>query len=144
MSSIKPVTGVCARFLLCACLCLFLITARAAQDPLPAWNDGSSKRAIIDFVQRVTTSGGPDFVPTAERIAVFDNDGTLWTQQPAYFQLLFAIDRIKALAPKHPEWKTQQPLQVVLDKALDETGQKGWTVVDMKKDWKTVYPFMRQ
>ena len=123
--SARQLTSVSARVLLGACLCLFLITARAAQDPLPAWNDGSSKRAIIDFVQRVTTSGGPDFVPTAERIAVFDNDGTLWSEQPAYFQLLFAIDRIKALAPKHPEWNTQQPFQAVLDNDLDALADAG-------------------
>ena len=123
--SLKPLANVSSRFLLGACLCLFLISARAAQDPLLAWNDGSSKRAIIDFVQRVTTSGGPDYVPVAERIAVFDNDGTLWSEQPAYFQLLFAIDRIRALAPKYPEWKTQQPFKAVLDNDLDALADAG-------------------
>ena len=86
LSSIKPLVGLRSCFLLGACLCLFLISVRAAQDPLPAWNDGSSKRAIIDFVQGVTTSGGPDYVPAAEHIAVFDNDGTLWSEQPAHRQ----------------------------------------------------------
>ena len=126
--TINPLVSVSSRFLLGTCLCLFLIAARAAQDPLPAWNDGSSKRAIIDFVQQVTTEGGPDFVPVAERIAVFDNDGTLWSEQPAYFQLLFAIDRIRALAPQHPEWKAQQPFQAVLDndlEALTDAGEQG-------------------
>jgi hypothetical protein len=88
--------------------------AAAADDPLPSWNDGAAKRAIVDFVQRVTTSGGPDFVPTAERIATFDNDGTLWVEQPMYFQLAFAFDRVKALAPQHPEWQEQEPFKSIL------------------------------
>ncbi|MEN8204898.1 MAG: HAD family hydrolase [Pseudomonadota bacterium] len=117
--------SVYSRFLLGVCLCLFLISARAAQDPLPAWNDVSSKRAIIDFVQRVTAPGGPDYLPATERIAVFDNDGTLWSEKPAYFQLLFAIDRIRALAPKHPEWKAQQPFKAVLDNDLDALADSG-------------------
>src|SRR5262245_50335725 len=78
---------------------------RAADDPLSSWNNGSAKQAIVDFVARVTTAGGGDFVPPAERIAVFDNDGTLWCEQPFYFQGLFAFDRIRALAPQHPGWK---------------------------------------
>ena len=123
--TVNPLINAPSRFLLGVCLCLFLIAARAAQDPLPAWSDGSSKRAIIDFVQRVTTAGGPDFVPVAERIAVFDNDGTLWSEQPAYFQLLFAIDRVRALAPQHPEWKTQQPFQAVLDNDIDALADAG-------------------
>src|SRR5689334_2947755 len=89
--------------------------AAAADDPLPSWTDGAAKRAIVDFVQRVTTPGGKDFVPEPERIATFDNDGTLWAEQPMYFQLAFALDRVKALAPKHPEWKTKQPFKGVLD-----------------------------
>ena len=80
-------------------------------DPLPSWNDGPSKKAITDFVARVTTQGGADFVPPAERIAVFDNDGTLWCEQPIYFQPAFALDRVKAMAPQHPEWK-QQPFKL--------------------------------
>lgn len=108
-----------------------LLTAsavHAADDPLPSWNDGPSKIAIVDFVERVTTKGNPDFVPPADRIAVFDNDGTLWAEKPAYFQLLFAIDRVKSLAPEHPEWKTKQPFQAVLEndmEALIATGEQG-------------------
>src|SRR5262245_33210670 len=78
--------------------------ARAA-DELPSWNDGPAKRAIVEFVAKTTTEGSPTFVPAAERIAVFDNDGTLWCEQPVYFQVAFAIDRVKALAGEHPEWK---------------------------------------
>lgn len=186
--------------------------AATLADPLPSWNDGARKRAILDFVAKVTKEGGPDFVPVAERIAVFDNDGTLWAEQPMYFQFLFAVDRIRALAPQHPEWKTTEPFASVLrgdihaalaggehailkhigrrpiaafgnsdgdlamlqwtaagrgpslciyvhhtdaqrewaydrqskvgrlDKGIDEATAKGWTVVDMKNDWKTIYP----
>jgi hypothetical protein len=85
-----------------------LATAQTS-DPLPSWNNGRVKQAIIDFVAKVTKPGSPDFVPPAERIATFDNDGTLWCEQPMYFQLLFALDRVKALAPKHPEWKDKEP-----------------------------------
>ena len=85
-----------------------------ASDPLPSWNETLAKEAIITFVEKVTSEGGVDFVPTAERIAVFDNDGTLWSEQPMYFQAFFIFDRIKALAPQHPEWKTQEPYASVL------------------------------
>jgi haloacid dehalogenase-like hydrolase len=88
--------------------------AQAQTAPLPSWNDGPNKRAITDFVARVTLQGGPDFVPPAERIATFDNDGTLWAEQPMYFQLLFALDRVKALAPLHPEWQTKEPFASLL------------------------------
>jgi phosphoglycolate phosphatase-like HAD superfamily hydrolase len=97
-------------------------------DPLPSWNESASKKAIRDFVGRITTPGGPDFVPPAERIAVFDNDGTLWSEQPMYFQVLFAFDRIKELAPKHPEWKDTQPFKGVIEgdmKAVAASGEKG-------------------
>jgi phosphoserine phosphatase len=87
----------------------------AAADPLPSWNEGTARKALVDFVARTTARGTADFVPPAERIAVFDNDGTLWTEQPMYFQLAFALDRIKALAPDHPEWKTTQPFKAVLE-----------------------------
>jgi haloacid dehalogenase-like hydrolase len=90
-----------------------LVMAQAA-DPLPSWSDGKTKQSILDFVAKVTTSGAPDFVPAAERIAVFDNDGTLWTEQPMYFQLLFAVERVKALAPQHPEWQDQEPFASLL------------------------------
>ena len=78
-------------------------------NPLPSWNDGPARQSIIAFVERVTKTGGTDFVAPAERIATFDNDGTLWAEQPLYFQFLFAIDRVKALAPQHPEWKSKEP-----------------------------------
>ena len=81
---------------------------------LPSWNDGLAKKAITDFIAKVTREGGPDFVPPSERIAVFDNDGTLWAEQPMYFQFLFVLDRIRELAPRHPEWKTQEPFASLL------------------------------
>ena len=102
--------------------------ARAQTDALPSWNDGAVKKSITDFVARVTTPGTADFVPPAERIATFDNDGTLWCEQPFYFQLAFAFDRIKVMAPQHPEWKTTQPFKAILDKdmkALAASGEKG-------------------
>ena len=90
-------------------------TAAPAPDyPLPSWNEGPARRAIWQFVTDATTVGGPRFVPVAERIAVFDNDGTLWAEQPLYFQVLFALDRVKALAQQHPEWKEKEPFRSVL------------------------------
>jgi phosphoglycolate phosphatase-like HAD superfamily hydrolase len=86
----------------------------AAVDPLPSWNDGAAKAAIAAFVARVTTAGGRDFVPASERIAVFDNDGTLWSEQPIYVQLAFALDRVRALAPQHPDWSEREPFKSVL------------------------------
>ena len=112
-----------------ALLCLFLAQTAAAQtDPLPSWNDGPTKHAITDFVQAVTRDGTRDYVPPAERIAVFDNDGTLWPEQPIYVQMAFALDRVRALAPQHPEWKERQPFKAVLDndmKALAASGERG-------------------
>jgi phosphoglycolate phosphatase-like HAD superfamily hydrolase len=99
-----------------------------AADPLPSWNDGAAKQSIVDFVARVTTPGGADFVPLEQRIATFDNDGTLWSEQPMYFQVAFAIDRVKATAPQHPEWKTRQPFKSLLDgdlKGFATYGEKG-------------------
>src|SRR5881227_2115412 len=90
------------------------LTTAYAQDPLPSWNDGLAKQAITEFVAKVTKEGTPDFVLPEERIATFDNDGTLWCEQPMYFQMLFAFDRVKALAPQHPEWKTQEPFASLL------------------------------
>jgi phosphoserine phosphatase len=90
------------------------VSATQAADPLPSWNEGQSKQAIIQFVEGVVREGGPDYVPLAERIAVYDNDGTLWAEQPIYFQLFFAMDRVKALAPQHPEWKTEEPFASLL------------------------------
>lgn len=87
----------------------------AAGDPLPSWSEGPPKKAIVDFVARVTTNGGPDFVPVAERIAAFDNDGTLWSEQPTYVQVAFALDRIQVLSAEHPEWKAKQPFKAALE-----------------------------
>jgi haloacid dehalogenase-like hydrolase len=83
-------------------------------EPLPSWNDSPSKEAITAFVDRVTKQGSPDFVPQPERVATFDNDGTLWAEQPMYTQLLFALDRVKVLAPQHPEWRTREPFASLL------------------------------
>ncbi len=96
-----------------AALLVAAIAGQAA-DPLPSWNDGPAKQSIVAFVAKVTLEGGPDFVPPAERIAAFDNDGTLWAEQPMYFQFFFALDRVKALAPQHPEWGTQEPFASLL------------------------------
>jgi phosphoserine phosphatase len=104
------------------------VAAVQAADPLPSWKDGPNKQAILKFVEVVTTPGTANFVPPPERIATFDNDGTLWPSHPMYTQLAFALDRVKALSPQHPEWKTQQPFKAVLDndlKALAAAGEKG-------------------
>jgi phosphoglycolate phosphatase-like HAD superfamily hydrolase len=101
--------------------------AGAQPDPLPSWNDGAPKQAILDFVGRVTREGGPDFVPLPERIATFDNDGTLWAEQPIYFQVAFALDEVKRLAPQFPEWKDKEPFRSVIAgdlRALLTAGEK--------------------
>ncbi len=104
---------------------MLLICANSfATDPLPSWNDGQAKESIFTFVEKVTKEGSTDFIPVPERIAVFDNDGTLWAEQPMYFQLFFAFDRVKALAPQHPEWKDQQPYKAIL-KGDQQTVLKG-------------------
>ncbi|QDT52739.1 haloacid dehalogenase-like hydrolase [Caulifigura coniformis] len=100
----------------------------AADDPLPSWNDTARKKSIVAFVQKVTTEGAPGFVPVPERIATFDNDGCLWAEQPMYFQALFVLDRVKALAPQHPEWKEQEPFASLLKgdmAAVAASGEKG-------------------
>jgi phosphoglycolate phosphatase-like HAD superfamily hydrolase len=103
------------RLTIVSCLLSAWVTpAVLAQGALPSWNDTASRKSIIGFVQKVTTQGSPAFVPEGERIAVFDNDGTLWAEQPMYFQLFFALDRVKALAPKHPEWQTTEPFASLL------------------------------
>jgi phosphoglycolate phosphatase-like HAD superfamily hydrolase len=113
------------------CLAFLLVVPgvlRAQTDPLPSWNDGPAKQSIVAFVQTVTDRGSPQFVPLEQRIATFDNDGTLWSEQPIYFQFAFALARVKALAPKHPEWKATQPFKAVLEgdmKALAASGEKG-------------------
>src|SRR5277367_4198906 len=93
---------------------LLLPSVAFAADPLPSWNDGPTKKAIVTFVEKVTKEGSGDFVPVPERIATFDNDGTLWCEQPVPVQLYFALDRVKALAPQHPEWKTNEPFASLL------------------------------
>jgi hypothetical protein len=107
-----------------ASVCSNLAIAQTT-DVFPSWNDGRAKQSILAFVEKVTRPGSPDFVPTAERIATFDNDGTLWPSHPMYTQLAFALDRIKALAPQHPEWKTKQPFKAVLDNDLEALGAAG-------------------
>ena len=100
----------------------------SAGDPLPSWNEGETKASIVAFVNSVTTPGSADFVPPPERVAVFDNDGTLWSEQPLYFQLQFALDRARELAPTHPEWKTDPVFQAALANDLSglvATGKKG-------------------
>jgi phosphoglycolate phosphatase-like HAD superfamily hydrolase len=102
--------------------------APVSDDELGTWRDGAAKRAVIDFVARVTKKGGPDFVPPDERIAVFDNDGTLWSEKPLPFELAFALDRVKALAPSHPEWRTQEPFASVLSgdmRGVMRSGERG-------------------
>jgi phosphoglycolate phosphatase-like HAD superfamily hydrolase len=108
---------------------VFLAAATAqASDPLPSWNDGKTKQAIIGFVEDVTQEGGPHYIPPEARIATFDNDGTLWVEYPMYTQVLFAFERVKELAPQHPEWKTKQPFKALLEgdmKTVGASGMKG-------------------
>src|SRR5215468_3286992 len=106
----------------------WLTTGATIQAQLPSWNDTGPKRTLVSFVERVVKPGGADYVPPAERIAVFDNDGTLWCEQPMYVQLAFALDRAKALAGSHPEWKDKMPFRAALDrdfKALSDIGTAG-------------------
>jgi hypothetical protein len=118
--------------LVAGCLLLLPVApffrALGATSDLPSWNDGASKRAIVAFVGRVTTEGNADFVPVPERIAVFDNDGTLWSEKPVPFQVMFAFDRAKTMAPKHPEWSTQEPFASLLKgdmAAFAASGEQG-------------------
>ena len=118
----------CTFLTFCFALVLFSFAEAQTDDPLPSWKEGPPKQAIIEFVRDVSTAGGSRFIPPAQRIAVFDNDGTLWVEQPIYTQLAFAIDRIRALAPQHPEWKTSQPFKAVLEndgKAIAALGEEG-------------------
>lgn len=106
----------------------FTFMGCAVTDPLPSWNEGPTKEAIIQFVKKTTTPASADFVEKQQRIAVFDNDGTLWAEQPMYFQLAFVLDRLHELAPQHPEWKTKQPFKAALEndmKTLHDHGEKG-------------------
>jgi phosphoglycolate phosphatase-like HAD superfamily hydrolase len=121
-------TNMKQKLVLAAILALAAMPLLVASDPLPSWNDGRARAAILSFVERVTREGGPDFVAPASRIAVFDNDGTLWSEQPMYVQLAFAIDRVKALAPSHPEWAGSQPFKAAIDgdmTALAASGERG-------------------
>jgi phosphoglycolate phosphatase-like HAD superfamily hydrolase len=138
MKSTSSSSGLCRRTLVSALASLPILSGTLSYafaqartptgDPLPSWNDGASKRSIFNFVTAVTRDGSPDFVPVPQRIATFDNDGTLWSEHPMYVQLAFALDRAKAMAPLHPEWKDKQPFKAVLDgdmKALAESGEHG-------------------
>jgi len=123
----ESATGASLRGLLYLLLMLLPVLAQAA-DPLPAWREGASRSAIVAFVEAVTQEGGPDYVVPGQRIAVFDNDGTLWSEQPMYFEVLFAMDEVKRLAPEHPQWRTQQPFKAVLEndhQALAAQGMDG-------------------
>lgn len=115
--------------LVSAAATLVLKTGALAQgNPLPSWRDGKAKQSILDFVASVTREGSPGFVPVPQRVAAFDNDGTLWCEHPMYVQLAFALDQVKAMAPEHPEWKKKQPFKAVLDndmRALAATGERG-------------------
>ncbi|MDD5362244.1 MAG: HAD family hydrolase [Ignavibacteria bacterium] len=105
-------------------------TTSISSDPLPSWNDTEHKKSIINFVEKVTKKDSPDFVPVAERIATFDNDGTLWPEKPMYFQMVFTFDRIKAMAPNHPEWKTKQPFKAVLEDDIKTVLESGAESID--------------
>src|SRR5208283_6214072 len=102
----------------------------AGTDPLPSWNEGAAKKGIIDFVTATATKGSPKFVPLEERIATFDQDGTTWVEHPIYSQVVFALDRVVALAPQHPEWKTKQPFASVL--ADDKAAMAKFTMPDLE------------
>jgi hypothetical protein len=102
---------------------------------LPSWNDGTAKRAIATFVAQVTTRGGPSFLPVEQRIATFDNDGTLWSEQPMHFQLLFALDRVKALAPQHPEWRTEEPFASLLKGDVNRAGSPAASQPYSRSSW---------
>ena len=118
MNLIFPLHGSQLRLLLSgfvATLAICICSVANAADPLPSWNDGLTKKAILEFVAAVTDEKGKDHVELADRIATFDNDGTLWVEYPMYTQALFAFDRVKQLAPQHSEWKTQQPFKGVLE-----------------------------
>lgn len=136
MKSTRPSFGISRRFLLSSFAVLPALSApllrssahAQSTDPLPSWNDGRAKQSILDFVALVTREGSPNFVPVPQRIATFDNDGTLWVEQPMYTQLAFALDRVKALAPEHPEWRATQPFKAAIEgdlKTLAESGDRG-------------------
>ncbi|MDR3621236.1 MAG: HAD family hydrolase [Paludisphaera borealis] len=124
MTTARGLTS-CSASATAAVLLTSLLSAPAfADDPLASWNESPTKRAVVSFVERVTKQGGPDFVPVADRVAAFDNDGTLWSEQPTYVQAAFLIDRVKALAAEHPDWKDKQPFKSVIENGLEGT----WTL----------------
>ncbi|MHC5083252.1 MAG: haloacid dehalogenase-like hydrolase, partial [Planctomycetota bacterium] len=115
-------------FLLLFGISIFLTGCVSQQDPLASWNEGVAKQSVFEFVLKTTSPHSPDFVEEEDRIAVFDNDGTLWSEQPMYFQLAFVMDRLNELAPAHPEWKTTQPYKAALEKdmkTLHDYGEEG-------------------
>jgi phosphoserine phosphatase len=120
------------RFIYALLIVCFLTNMAIAQDPLPSWNDGPAKQSILNFVKTTTDSSSPNFVPVEQRIATFDQDGTTWVEQPMYAQLVFALERVVALAPKHPEWKTTPPFQAIL------TGDKAAMAKFTMKDLETI------
>ncbi len=113
------------RLFILALFSAWISGATAQTDPLPSWNEGLSKQAIIAFVSDVTREGSADFVPEPERVATFDNDGTLWVEQPMYVQFVFALERVKEMAPLHPEWKEQQPFKAALEGDMETLGALG-------------------
>ena len=141
----------------------FVPATASAQDPLPSWNDGPAKQAIVDFVRTTTETGGAKFVPPEERVAAFDQDGTLWVEHPVYSQLIYCLDRVPVLAKEKPELKNVEPFKTVLSGDLeaiaklprtaqtkvgtftqalyDEAKKNGWFVISMKNDWKVIFPF---
>jgi phosphoglycolate phosphatase-like HAD superfamily hydrolase len=124
----------CFRICFFVLICLGILAGTALADPLPSWNEGPTKQAVMEFVRAVTDKSSPNYVSPERRIATFDNDGTLWAEQPIYFQGFFTFDRVKALAPQHPEWKERQPFKAVLEndmKALAATGEKGMAEIIM-------------
>lgn len=115
-----------------ALLVVWLVTTAQAADPLPAWNDGAAKQAILSFVEQITDSSRPTYVAPEGRIATFDNDGTLWVEHPVYTQAMFALDRLAELAPEHPEWKETDPFKAVL------AGDREAMAKFSKKDWANI------
>src|SRR5262245_42336714 len=127
-----PKAAVGGRRAICALGLVPVVFASQPSDPLPSWNAGTARTSIVSFVSRVTTRGGADYVAPADRIAVFDNDGTLWCEQPMYVQLAFALDRVKALASSHPEWQSAEPFASVLKgdvKGALASGERGITEI---------------
>ncbi|MGW8315740.1 MAG: HAD family hydrolase, partial [Bacteroidales bacterium] len=124
LSNLYSVLTICVMVALASCTSVPESTSQPT-DPLPSWNEGNAKRSIIEFVSETTDSLNPAFIGVPDRIAVFDNDGTLWSEKPVYFQLIFAMDRVRQLAPEHPEWKDQQPFRAVLENDLETLAASG-------------------